>query len=143
VPTVLVADEDRDIRDLVAYTLAQAGHVVVTAESGPAALEQALATVPDVAVLDVMMPGMSGFDVCRQIRATPATREVPVILLTARAQASDVATGLGAGADDHVTKPFSPRELASRVATVLARGRRSGRGSEGGAPVRDSEGGRP
>ena len=122
--TVLVADDDPDIRELVAFKLEQAGLEVTVAEDGPAALRAAQAAVPDVAVLDVTMPGLSGIDVCRALRGEPATAGVAVILLTARAMEADVAAGLGAGADDYVVKPFSPRELMSRVEAVLSRSRR-------------------
>ena len=118
---VLVADDDRDIRELVAFKLGQAGFVVETAEDGVQALAAALQDRPDLAVLDVMMPGLSGLDVARQLRADGRTATVPIILLTARAQESDVEGGFAAGVDDYVIKPFSPRELLSRVQAVLAR----------------------
>ncbi len=119
--SVLVADDDRDIRELVAFKLTQAGYEVRAFEDGSAALQEMRARLPDIAVLDVMMPGLTGFDVCRQLRADPATESLPVILLTARAQEGDVATGFAVGADDYVVKPFSPRELVSRVQAVLNR----------------------
>jgi DNA-binding response OmpR family regulator len=122
--TVLVADDDRDIRDLVAFKLEQAGYTVYAVEDGLSALETARATRPDLAVLDVMMPGLSGVDVTRELRVDPTTARTPVILLTARAQESDVEAGFSTGADDYVVKPFSPRELLSRVQAVLARTRR-------------------
>ncbi|MGI5169939.1 response regulator transcription factor [Spirillospora sp. CA-253888] len=119
--TVLVAEDDADIRDLIVFKLEQAGHTVIAVGDGRAALREATSGSPDIALLDVMMPGMSGIDVCRALRAQPATLALPVIMLTARAQESDVETGLAAGADDYIVKPFSPRELTSRVQTVLAR----------------------
>jgi len=122
--TVLVADDDADIRELVAFKLAQAGFEVVTAPDGVSALETARTTPLDLAVLDLMMPGLSGLDVCAQLRREEATATLPVIMLTAKAQEQDVATGFAAGADDYVVKPFSPRELVSRVQAVLARTRR-------------------
>ena len=122
--TVLVADDDADIRELVAFKLAQAGFEVVTAPDGVSALETARTTPLDLAVLDLMMPGLSGLDVCAQLRREEATATLPVIMLTAKAQEQDVATGFAAGADDYVVKPFSPRELVSRVQAVLARARR-------------------
>jgi DNA-binding response OmpR family regulator len=117
----LIADDDLDIRDLVAFKLEQAGYEVIAVDNGAAALSAARETPPDLAVLDVMMPGLSGIDVCRELHASPSTAALPVILLTARAQEGDVAVGFGAGADDYVVKPFSPRELLSRVEAVLAR----------------------
>ncbi|GAB2682547.1 hypothetical protein GCM10027194_14360 [Thalassiella azotivora] len=118
---VLVADDDRDIRELVAFRLEAAGFEVEQAEDGAQALERLRRSPPDLAVLDVMMPGLSGMDVTRQLRADPVTAHVPVILLTARAQEADVEAGFAAGVDDYVVKPFSPRELVSRVQAVLAR----------------------
>ena len=119
--TVLVADDDRDIRELVVFKLEQQGHRVLAVSDGPSALATASGEVVDVAVLDVMMPGMSGLDVCKVLKSRPATASLPVILLTAKAQEADIAAGLAGGADEYVTKPFSPRELAARVAAVLVR----------------------
>jgi len=121
VTTVLVADDDSDIRELVAFKLGQAGYEVLAVGDGAAALETARAQRPDLAILDLMMPGLSGLDVCAQLRRDEGTAAVPVIMLTAKAQEHDVATGFAAGADDYVVKPFSPRELVSRVQAVLAR----------------------
>ncbi|WP_306208520.1 response regulator transcription factor [Actinoplanes sp. RD1] len=120
---VLVADDDADIRDLVAFKLEQAGLEVVPVEDGQAALEQARARRPTLAVLDVSMPGLSGIDVCRMLRADPATAGILIIMLTARVQEQDVEGGFSAGADDYVTKPFSPRELVSRIQALLTRAR--------------------
>lgn len=118
---VLVADDDADIRDLVVFKLEQAGFDVESVDDGIGALERARDSTPDLVLLDVMMPGMSGIDVTRELRADPATARIPVILLTARVQEVDVETGFATGADDYVLKPFSPRELVSRVQAVLAR----------------------
>jgi DNA-binding response OmpR family regulator len=120
---IVVADDDADIRELVAFKLQLTGHDVVAVGDGAAAVEACQADVPDLVVLDVMMPGMSGLDACRVLRLDPALAQVPVILLTARAQEADIEQGFNAGADDYVVKPFSPRELASRVAAVLQRSR--------------------
>ena len=119
--TVLLAEDDADIRDLVTFKLREAGYEVRAFEDGLSALASAQDDRPDLALLDIMMPGMSGLDVCRELRADPATSAVPIILLTARAQESDIETGFAVGADDYIVKPFSPRELASRVHAVLAR----------------------
>jgi DNA-binding response OmpR family regulator len=119
--TVLVADDDADIRDLVTFKLEQAGHRVVAVADGVQALEAVRDHLPDLAVLDLMMPGLSGLDVCAEIRRDPRSAHLPVIMLTARVQEQDVALGFATGADDYVTKPFSPRELLSRVQAVLAR----------------------
>jgi DNA-binding response OmpR family regulator len=119
--TVLLAEDDTDIRDLVTFKLRQQGYEVRAFEDGLSALASARDDPPDLAVLDITMPGMSGLDVCRELRADPATSDVPIILLTARAQESDIETGFSVGADDYVVKPFSPRELVSRMQAVLAR----------------------
>jgi two-component system, OmpR family, phosphate regulon response regulator PhoB len=121
VTLVLVADDDADIRDLVAFKLEQAGLEVVAVEDGQAALEEARARRPTLAVLDVSMPGLSGIDVCRMLRADPATAGMLIIMLTARVQEKDVEGGFSAGADDYVTKPFSPRELVARIQSLLSR----------------------
>ncbi|GIJ52235.1 hypothetical protein Val02_91210 [Virgisporangium aliadipatigenens] len=120
---ILIADDDEDIRDLVAFKLEAAGFDVTAVDNGLAALSEARVSPPDLVVLDVMMPGLSGIDVCRQLRAERSTAHLPIILLTARAQEGDVQVGFGAGADDYVVKPFSPKELVSRVEAVLARAR--------------------
>ncbi len=121
---IVVADDDADIRLLVALRLEHAGHEVTGVGNGVSAVETCRSVRPDLAVLDVMMPGLSGLEVCRQIREDPGIAATPVILLTARAQTADVDAGLGAGADDYLTKPFSPRELAARVDALLGRGPR-------------------
>jgi DNA-binding response OmpR family regulator len=118
---VLIADDDDDIRALVAFRLERAGYEVVSARDGEEALRLAADHRPDLAVLDVMMPKLTGLEVTRQLRAAPATSAIPVILLTARVQEADIARGLEAGADDYIKKPFSPHELRSRVQAVLAR----------------------
>jgi two-component system, OmpR family, phosphate regulon response regulator PhoB len=123
VTVVLVADDDADIRDLVAFKLEQAGFEVIAVEDGQTALEQARSRQPTLAVLDVSMPGLSGIDVCRMLRADAATAGILIIMLTARVQEQDVEGGFSAGADDYVTKPFSPRELVSRIQALLSRAR--------------------
>ncbi len=120
---VLVADDDADIRDLLSFKLEQAGLDVVAVEDGQAALRQARERHPTLAVLDVSMPGLSGIDVCRMLRADPSTADMLIIMLTARVQEQDVEGGFSAGADDYVTKPFSPRELVSRIQALLSRAR--------------------
>jgi DNA-binding response OmpR family regulator len=120
---ILVADDDVDIRELVEFKLSTLGHDVVAVSDGAAAVDACQEQRPDLAVLDVMMPGMSGLDAVRAIRSDPGLSDLPVILLTARAQEGDVDTGFDSGADDYITKPFSPRELATRVQALLARAR--------------------
>ncbi len=117
---IVVADDDTDIRELVEFKLASMGHQITAVGDGAAAYEACRAERPDLAVLDVMMPGTSGLEAIKMLRADPDLRTLPVILLTARAQESDVENGLDSGADDYMTKPFSPRELGERVEALLA-----------------------
>jgi DNA-binding response OmpR family regulator len=119
--TVLIADDDSDICDLLSFKLEQAGYAVRVAADGRMALAAVAAGDIDVALLDVMMPGVSGLEVCRQLRADPITASLPVIMVTARAGERDVQIGFAYGADDYVVKPFSPRELTRRVSAVLER----------------------
>jgi two-component system, OmpR family, response regulator len=119
---VLVADDDADIRDLVEFKLSQAGYTVQAVGDGLSAWEAFEAARPELVVLDVMMPGLSGIDVLRKIRESDAA-DVPVLLLSAKSRDSDVDTGFAVGATDYVVKPFSPRELMHRVNAILARAR--------------------
>jgi len=118
---VLVADDDPDIRELVVLKLESAGFEVRTANDGHEALAATMAEPPALVVLDLMMPKIDGIEVCRQLRANPATSSTPVLMLTALAQASDVELGVAVGADDYLVKPFSPRELLARVRRLLDR----------------------
>ena len=118
---VLVVDDEPDIVALVAYHLAKAGYRVATASSGTDALESARRERPAIIVLDLMLPGMSGYEVLEQLRASEATRDVAVLMLTARREEADRIQGLSLGADDYLTKPFSPQELVLRVAAILRR----------------------
>lgn len=118
---VLVVDDDPDIRDLVAFKLQQMGHTVSTENDGEAGLAAAIATGPDLVLLDVMMPKLTGIEVCQELRDNEATSSVPIMLITAKAQESDIERGFAAGADDYIVKPFSPRELASRIDAMLSR----------------------
>jgi DNA-binding response OmpR family regulator len=118
---VLVADDEEDIRALVAFRLQRAGYDVITAADGEEALALATTQLPDLIVLDMMMPKATGLEVTRSLRGQDSTKDIPVILLTARAQEADVASGFEAGADDYVKKPFSPKDLQSRVQTLLER----------------------
>ena len=118
---VLVADDDADILELVSFRLERAGYDVVSVRDGEEALKQAVELQPDLAVLDVMMPKLNGYEVTQEIRRSDATRAMPVILLTARVQDADITRGFDAGADDYIKKPFSPQELRARVQAVLGR----------------------
>jgi len=121
---ILIADDDKDILDLVAFKLQQAGFDTVAVSDGEAALAAIEADPPRLAILDIMMPGMSGLEVLQKVRANPAISDLDVVLLTARARDADVDTGYATGASDYVIKPFSPRQLLTRVNAVLARGAR-------------------
>lgn len=119
--TILVADDEDDILKLVRFGLERDGHRVVMASDGAGALEAVRAELPALCVLDVMMPKLSGLEVLQRLREDPRTAEVRVILLTARGREADVDRGFELGADDYVTKPFSPQELRRRVRAVLGR----------------------
>jgi DNA-binding response OmpR family regulator len=128
---ILVVDDEQAITDLLEYNLRQNGYQVVIARDGHAALRLARAEQPDLIVLDLMLPGPDGFDVCRELRreGAPALSGVPIIMLTARDEEVDRVVGLELGADDYVTKPFSVRELMARVKAVLRRVGPAGRES--------------
>jgi two-component system phosphate regulon response regulator PhoB len=119
--TILVIEDEPDIQELVRYNLAKAGFEVRCADTGEDGLAEATAQVPDLILLDLMLPGIDGFEVCRTLRGEARTSAVPVVILTARGEESDIVTGLELGADDYIVKPFSPRVLAARVNAVLRR----------------------
>ena len=119
--TVLIIEDDPHTTELVRLYLANDGHEVLSAATGPEGLARARETHPDLVVLDLMLPGLDGLEICRELRAES---DVPIVMLTARVEEEDLLSGLGNGADDYVTKPFRPRELAARVKAVL---RRTGR----------------
>ena len=121
---ILVAEDDRDIAELIAHYLQKSGWEPHIAGSGDEALGYARAHPVDVVILDVMLPGMSGLEVCRALRADRATAAVPIIMLTARGEEADRVIGLEIGADDYVAKPFSPNELVARVRALVRRSRR-------------------
>jgi DNA-binding response OmpR family regulator len=120
-PVVLAADDDPDILELVVFRLERSGYTVLQARDGEEAFELARAEKPDLAVLDVMMPKLDGFELTRRLRAEETTSRMPIILLTARAQDADVDQGFTSGADDYLRKPFSPQELSTRVQAILGR----------------------
>jgi len=118
---ILVVDDEPDAVDLVQFNLSNAGYDVVTAADGQEALQKARACSPSLILLDVMLPEVDGLEVCKLLRRDPATSEIPIIMLTAKAAEIDRVLGLELGADDYVTKPFSPRELVLRVKNLLRR----------------------
>lgn len=120
-PLVLVADDDADILSLIVLRLERAGYEAVAARDGEEALRLALDRSPGLAVLDVMMPKVDGYEVTRRLRQNAITSRMPVILLTARVQETDIARGFEVGADEYIKKPFSPRDLQARVEAVLGR----------------------
>ena len=119
--TILVVEDEGDILDLITVSLTREGFRVLGCASGEDGLALAREEAPDLIVLDLMLPGMDGLQVCRTLRADPRTRALPVLILTARGEETDVVAGLETGADDYVTKPFSPKVLAARVRSVLRR----------------------
>jgi two-component system phosphate regulon response regulator PhoB len=118
---ILVVEDEADLQQILAYNLRQAGHEVVTASNGEAALVEVKQRVPDLIVLDLMLPGMSGTEVCKIVKQDPATRKAAVLMLTAKGSEIDRVVGFELGADDYVVKPFSVRELALRISAILRR----------------------
>lgn len=120
--TILVIEDERDIIEIIEYNFAREGFTVLSATNGEKGLEIARAKRPSVVVLDLMLPGLDGIEVAKRLRQDPATREIAIVMLTAKSEESDVILGLGVGADDYVTKPFKMKELLARVKAVLRRG---------------------
>jgi two-component system phosphate regulon response regulator PhoB len=127
---ILIIEDEPDILEVIQYNLEREGHKVVACRNGEQGLSRIRTDNPDLVILDLMLPGMDGVEVCRQVKADPITRGIPVIMVTAKSEESDVVLGLGIGADDYISKPFSPRELVARVKVVLRRG-----------PLREQSGG--
>jgi DNA-binding response OmpR family regulator len=121
--TILAIDDEKDLLELVRYNLDKEGFDVIVTTDGPSGLEVARAHHPDLIILDLMMPGMDGLEVCKRLRADARTARIPLVMLTARATEADRVVGLELGADDYIVKPFSPRELVARVKAVLRRTR--------------------
>jgi len=119
--TILIIEDEADIRELIAFNLDLCGYHVIKAENGQKGLEKALKEQPDLILLDLMLPGMDGFEVCRQIRSREDIRSCPIIMLTARSEEENIVRGLDMGADDYITKPFSPQVLVARAKAVLRR----------------------
>jgi two-component system phosphate regulon response regulator PhoB len=121
-PKILVVDDEPEAVELLEFNLKQAGYIVGTAADGAEALKKARSQSPDLIVLDVMLPEMDGFEICKSLRLDSATAKVPIIMLTAKAAEIDRVLGLELGADDYLTKPFSPRELLLRIKKIISRG---------------------
>lgn len=121
--TILVVEDERDILEMVTYNLRKEGYNVVDVNSGEAALKYVTAAPPDLLLLDLMLPGLDGLEVCRSIKRNPQTEHVPIVMVTAKGDEADIVTGLELGADDYVTKPFSPKVLLARIKAVLRRKR--------------------
>jgi len=118
---ILIAEDERDIRDLVAFTLRFAGHEVVAASNGEEAVQLAPSTNPDLILMDVRMPRMTGYDACRALKSNPELKDIPVVFLSAKGQESEIQTGLEAGAEEYLLKPFAPDQLTERVKAILAK----------------------
>lgn len=118
---VLVVDDEKDIIELVSYNLEKEGFRVISATAGEKALELVSSEEPEIIILDLMLPGIDGLDVCRELKRSDQTSSIPIIMLTAKGEESEIVIGLELGADDYITKPFSPRVLVARVKAVLRR----------------------
>jgi DNA-binding response OmpR family regulator len=120
-PKILVAEDERDIRELIGFTLRYAGFEVELAINGAEAVEKAAAAQPDLIMLDVRMPKMTGYEACRQLKEDPTTAEIPIVFLSAKGQEVEIEQGLASGALEYIVKPFAPDELASQVKDILRR----------------------
>lgn len=118
---ILIAEDERDIRDLITYTLHFAGYEVVSAGDGEEAVQLALKEMPDLVLLDVRMPRMTGYEACKAIKADEKTKGIPVVFLSAKGQEAEIQAGIQAGAVEYMVKPFSPDQLTARVQVVLAK----------------------
>lgn len=118
---ILLIEDDEDIQELVAFHLGKEGYSVQTVASGEAAMEAAKKSTPDLILLDLMLPGIDGLQVCRNFRSEQKTRHIPIVMLTAKGEETDIVTGLEVGADDYITKPFSPKVLVARIRNILRR----------------------
>jgi DNA-binding response OmpR family regulator len=118
---ILIAEDERDIRDLITFTLKFAGHEVVPTSNGEEAYQTALKVLPDLILLDVRMPRMTGYEACKQIKSHETTQDIPVVFLSAKGQENEVKSGIDAGADEYILKPFSPDQLTERIKEILAK----------------------
>ena len=118
---ILIAEDERDIRDLVAFTLRFAGHEVFSASNGEEAVDMAPRINPDLILMDVRMPRMTGYEACKVMKADPNLKDIPVVFLTARGQETEIQQGLEVGAEEYLLKPFAPDHLTSRIKIILAK----------------------
>jgi DNA-binding response OmpR family regulator len=116
---ILIAEDERDIRDLITFTLTFAGHEVIPTVNGEEAYQVALKEIPDLILLDVRMPRMTGYEACEQLKASSSTQNIPIVFLSAKGQESEVRTGLEVGAEEYILKPFSPDQLTARIQEIL------------------------
>lgn len=118
---ILIAEDEPDIRELVAFTLRFAGHEVITTMNGEEAYQKAQEILPDLIMMDVRMPRMTGYDACRAMKQVPALKDIPVVFLSAKGQDAEIQTGLDAGAEEYLLKPFAPDQLVERVKVILSK----------------------
>jgi DNA-binding response OmpR family regulator len=118
---ILIAEDEPDIRELVAFTLRFAGHEVTTVSNGEEAVQSAFQIIPDLILMDVRMPRMTGYDACRLMKANATLKDIPIVFLSAKGQDSEIATGLEAGAEEYLLKPFAPDQLTDRVRAILSK----------------------
>lgn len=118
---ILIAEDERDIRDLIAFTLRFAGYEVFPAANGEEAVELSRQVNPDLILMDVRMPRMTGYEACQLLKANPDLKDIPVVFLSAKGQETEIQQGLDAGAEDYLLKPFAPDQLTTRVKTILAK----------------------
>jgi two-component system alkaline phosphatase synthesis response regulator PhoP len=121
---ILIAEDERDIRDLITFTLTFAGYEVIPTANGEEAYQVALKEIPDLILLDVRMPRMTGYEACEQLKASSSTQDIPVVFLSAKGQESEVRTGLEVGAEEYILKPFSPDQLTARIKEILMQHRK-------------------
>ncbi len=119
---IAVIEDESDILEMIAYNLTREGYKVLSARDGAAGLELVRQEAPDLVLLDLMLPQLDGIEVCRRLKHDPLTRAIPIVMVTAKGEESDIVLGLGVGADDYIPKPFSPKELLARIKAVLRRG---------------------
>lgn len=119
---IIVIEDEADILEVIEHNLSREGYAVFSVTSGDGGLQMVIREIPDLVLLDLMLPGMDGIEVCRELKSNNATKHISIIMVTAKGEESDIVLGLGVGADDYIVKPFSPKELVGRVKAVLRRG---------------------